>query len=159
LLLFAPQNWKGKAIDGKLTKKWSLLQTGVTVDGDTPKNARIMMFTALSYLIVQGVAFAYLKDPSGGIAKQVEKNYALAGFIVCMALLLAYCVYQVLVPRLAEKRKDAAAQKRAEKSMMLRAHYVRSRNNCNIVLPVLMRTIYSVFGENGFHGEGHSKIH
>ena len=38
-----------------------------------------------------------------------------------MIALIAYCVYQVLVPRLARRRADAAATRFAEKQRQMRA--------------------------------------
>eukprot|EP01132_Coremiostelium_polycephalum_P004733 gene4733-5908_t len=91
----------GESVDGVCTS-WSLTKTGVTVDEDTPLNAKIMVATSISYLIVQGVAFAYLKDPMSG--QKTEKWFALAGFIVCFVLLVCYCTYQVISPQLTEKK-------------------------------------------------------
>lgn len=108
----------GEARDG-VCGKWSWTKQGVTVDEDTPMNSKIMIITSLSYLIVQGVAFAYLKDPASG--KSVEKPFALAGMIVCFVLLIAYCVYQVMVPKLAEKRAEKHAKEMAAKRELLRA--------------------------------------
>ncbi|EFA85983.1 hypothetical protein PPL_01216 [Heterostelium album PN500] len=98
----------GYAVDGVCTSR-SLTKTGVTVDDDTPLNAKIMMLTSVSYLIVQGIAFAYLKDPDSG--KHVEKWFALVGFIVCLVFLVLYCTYQVVSPKLQEKKMAEAKRK------------------------------------------------
>lgn len=42
-----------------------LTKQGVSVDDDTPINGKIMLGTSLSYFIVQGIAFAYVYDPTG----------------------------------------------------------------------------------------------
>ncbi|EGC34495.1 hypothetical protein DICPUDRAFT_153287 [Dictyostelium purpureum] len=96
----------GESVDGVLTHKWSLTKTGVTVDDDTKVGAKIMMGVSISYLIVQGVAFAYLHDPEDG--RRVEKWFSLAGLIVCALLMAAYCVYQVVQPKLQEKKMENA---------------------------------------------------
>lgn len=104
-----------------------MTKTGVSVDKDTSTNARIMVGTALSYLIVQGVAFAYLSDPEGAAAKKMEYYFSFAGFIVCVVLFFAYSIYQIMVPKLVEKRKEKAAEGRRERSMMLHAFYYLKR--------------------------------
>jgi hypothetical protein len=78
--------------------------TGATMDDDIPLNAKIMMGTSISYFIVQGVAFAYLTDPDGAAAEKIEDKFALAGFIICACLLVAYSAFQVLNPKLQEKK-------------------------------------------------------
>src|SRR4051794_18170351 len=92
-----------------------LTKQGITVDDDTPNNAKIMLLTSIVYFVVQGIAFAYVYDPTGNAAHRVERPFALAGFILCTTLLAAYCIYQVLVPKLAEKRLQSLEKERAEK--------------------------------------------
>jgi len=87
------------------------LNSGATVDDDTQTGAIIMMFSALAYIIGQGVALAYLSDPSGVSAKKVERWFALCGLIVCILLLITYCVYQVVNPKLQKKKIEAAKEK------------------------------------------------
>ncbi|KAN0031442.1 hypothetical protein ACTFIV_005306 [Dictyostelium citrinum] len=106
----------GQSIDGTLTHKFSLTKTGTTVDDDTPTNAKVMIVTSISYLIVQGVAFAYLKDPDSG--KSVEKWFALVGFIVCFSLMAAYCTYQVISPKLQEKKMAEAKRSYLQKRII-----------------------------------------
>jgi len=113
----------GEAIDKKRTS-WHPSKVGITVDEDTPINSRIMLITSLSYWIVQGVAFAYVHDPSGATAKKVEKPLATAGFVVCVVLLLGYCVYQVFVPKLAQRRIDKRTEQRKQRNEKLRAIYI-----------------------------------
>ncbi|KAF2074760.1 hypothetical protein CYY_003948 [Polysphondylium violaceum] len=95
----------GESVDNQRTVR-GLLKTGTTVDRDTQINAKIMVYTSVSYLIVQGVAFAYLHHPDSG--KAVEKWFALVGFIVCFALMIIYSVYQVVQPKLQEKKMAEA---------------------------------------------------
>jgi len=92
----------GEAIDEKNTK-FSLTKQGISVDVDTQTNAKIMIITSFSYLIIQGVAFAYLSDPDGTNARKIERPFTLTCFIICTIFLLAYCVYQMLVPSLTKK--------------------------------------------------------
>ncbi|EAL68477.1 hypothetical protein DDB_G0278609 [Dictyostelium discoideum AX4] len=106
----------GQSVDGTLTNKFSLTKTGTTVDDDTPTNAKVMILTSISYLIVQGVAFAYLKDPDSG--KSVEKWFALVGFIVCFSLMAAYCTYQVISPKLQEKKMTEAKRSYLQKRII-----------------------------------------
>lgn len=80
-----------------------------------------MLLTSLSYWIVQGVAFAYLADPTGNKARSIEHKLSLAGFIVCTIFLILYCVYQVLVPKLAIKRQNRAEEKMKQTKEKLRA--------------------------------------
>lgn len=56
---------------------------------------------------------------------QVEKWWVFAGFIVCSVGFIAYSIYQVIVPKLAEKRKARSQMIHQERVMMLRAYYVR----------------------------------
>ncbi|KAL6051953.1 Sodium/calcium exchanger NCL2 [Balamuthia mandrillaris] len=98
----------GESVDMILTRRRSLRHTGTTVDKDTCRGASIMIATSASYLIVQGVAFAYLQDPSGHSAKRLERWFALAGLITCCLSFVAYSVYQVLNPKLQQKRIENA---------------------------------------------------
>jgi len=116
----------GSAIDGKSTK-FSWTQQGISVDTDTATNSKIMLLTSISYIIVQGIAFAYVYDPSGEAARKIETPFALAGFIVCAIFLVAYCVYQVFVPKLAEKRASKIEKDREEKINRLKAIAVITR--------------------------------
>jgi len=112
----------GEAKDKVLTST-SLTRNVVSVDDDTRVNARIMLGTSLSYFIVQGVAFYYIQHPDSPPAEKMEGYFALAGMIICFILLIAYCVYQVLVPKLAEKRAKKAEALRLERSYRLRAYH------------------------------------
>eukprot|EP01121_Diplochlamys_sp_Union-15-3_P012890 TRINITY_DN3925_c0_g1_i5.p1 TRINITY_DN3925_c0_g1~~TRINITY_DN3925_c0_g1_i5.p1 ORF type:complete len:360 (-),score=33.88 TRINITY_DN3925_c0_g1_i5:64-1143(-) len=114
----------GEAKDGVCTRK-SLTQSVVSVDTDTKINARIMVVSSLTYFIVQGVAFHYVAHPESG--EKVERPYSLAGFIICFLGLIAYCIYQVLVPKLAEKRQFKAEKVREERNIYLRALNIAKR--------------------------------
>jgi hypothetical protein len=83
----------------------SFANTGVTVDGDTTLNARIMIASCLAFLAPQAAAFA--GRGADGLADLVGAAVAFAG-------LAAYCAFQVLHPEL-QKRKIAAARLRQAK--------------------------------------------
>jgi Ca2+/Na+ antiporter len=118
----------GEATDG-VCRKFSvsgLFHQGVSVDRDTMINARVMLLTSLLYLVVQGPAFFYV-DPSNmstetsAAAQATEKPASLAGFIMCALALVGYCVYQVLVPKLARRRTEAAQLRLQEKLRQMHA--------------------------------------
>jgi len=114
----------GEAIDTVCTSK-SLTKTGVTVDNDTMTNARIAIVTSIMYFVVQGVAFAHLKDPGAGA--KLEEKLAVAGMTGCFAFLVAYCVYQIWVPKLAQKRMAKVEREREERNMRLRAYHIAEK--------------------------------
>lgn len=116
----------GEAIDGRCTG-FSVTKQGMSVDKDTPINARIMLITSLSYFIVQGIAFAYLYDPTSVGAHKWERPFALSGFIVCVVFLVGYCIYQVFVPKLAEKREKKLEDDRQKRFLQLRALHIVSK--------------------------------
>eukprot|EP01120_Amphizonella_sp_Union-15-10_P006092 TRINITY_DN1903_c0_g1_i1.p1 TRINITY_DN1903_c0_g1~~TRINITY_DN1903_c0_g1_i1.p1 ORF type:complete len:556 (-),score=72.88 TRINITY_DN1903_c0_g1_i1:45-1712(-) len=96
----------------------------VSVDTDTATNARIMLASSISYFIVQGVAFYYVSNPDSDAAISMEKYFALTGMIVCFLGLLAYCIYQVFVPKLAEKRKLKIEKEMEQRNLRLRAIHI-----------------------------------
>ncbi len=98
----------GEAIE-KTRTRWSLTRTGITVDADTRINARLMLISCISFFVVQIVAFFYLFS---GNATSVEYPYAVAGFALCTTLLVAYCIYQLIVPKLAKKRIEIKEKER-----------------------------------------------
>ncbi|CAL5223152.1 g5620 [Coccomyxa viridis] len=101
---------KGQAINKKLTHKWSLFKTGVTTDNFTPKGSAIMTASVLLYAIIQIPAFAGTSDHIS----------TLAGCIVCLVCLAAYCVFQVAYPEL-QKRKMERARHRQWRHEAVRA--------------------------------------
>lgn len=115
----------GEAVDGKCGKL-SLVHQGVSVDHDTPINARVMLATSLLYLVVQIPAFIYVDTKDGDkassdAARDTERPAALAGFILCAIALAGYCAYQVIVPRLARRRTEAAQARLNEKIRQMHA--------------------------------------
>lgn len=116
----------GEAIDKKRTS-WNFFRTGVTVDHDTKLNARIMLVSALAYFVVQGIAFQYASDHTKighDHSVEVEHPWALAGFIICTIGLVAYCIYQIFVPKLADQRQAKLKQLREERNARLRALFI-----------------------------------
>jgi hypothetical protein len=94
----------------KLTKGWSLTETGVTVEDDIPTNAKIMLASSVTYFIIQVPAFIALSDTPDQAAK-FEAPFALAGLIVSVLVLVAYCAYQVINVQNQEKKIEAAKEK------------------------------------------------
>ncbi len=128
----------GEAVDKTLTRKCDLSKTGITVDDDTPINAKIMIGTSLSYFIVQSVAFFYLSTnelPTSFSGEGKEQKAAIAGAVVCFAALAAYCVYQLINPKLQERK----IQQAKEQYMLERTvHILRSsltRTTASVVAP------------------------
>jgi Ca2+/Na+ antiporter len=116
----------GEAIE-KTRTKWTLMRTGITVDHDTKINARLMLCSLVGFLVVQVVAFWYVTQ--GGVGSvdpsiAAERPYAIAGFALCTTLLVAYCIYQILVPKLAKRRLEMIEKARQERNNRLRALYI-----------------------------------
>eukprot|EP01104_Vermistella_antarctica_P008330 TRINITY_DN2079_c1_g3_i3.p1 TRINITY_DN2079_c1_g3~~TRINITY_DN2079_c1_g3_i3.p1 ORF type:complete len:537 (+),score=98.52 TRINITY_DN2079_c1_g3_i3:110-1720(+) len=115
----------GLAQDNTLTSN-SLTKTGVTVDNDTPVNAKIMVVTSVLYLVVQGRAFFFLSDDASSSAVAAEKWFALVGCILCASMLVVYCVYQIVNPKLQQAKIDQA---RNEYLMKQAVHALVHRTN------------------------------
>jgi hypothetical protein len=93
----------------------SFANTGVTVDDDTTLNARIMIFSCLTFVAPQAAALA--GRGADGLADLIGAAVAFAG-------LAAYCAFQVVHPEL-QKRKMAAARLRQAKRYGARiAHHI-----------------------------------
>ena len=117
----------GEAVDNQCTRPITdVHHTGVTVDEDTPINARIMIATSFSYLIVQSVAFAYLYGDEGKGAA-LEDKFALAGFVVCVIFFVLYSVYQVMNPRLQERKIEEARMENIRRTAVLRMKLMLDR--------------------------------
>jgi hypothetical protein len=78
----------------------SFANTGVTVDGDTTLNARIMISSCLAFLAPQAAALA--GRGADGLADLVGAAVAFAG-------LAAYCAFQVAAPRAPEAQDGRGA--------------------------------------------------
>eukprot|EP00008_Paramoeba_atlantica_P006673 CAMPEP_0201480966 /NCGR_PEP_ID=MMETSP0151_2-20130828/5316_1 /ASSEMBLY_ACC=CAM_ASM_000257 /TAXON_ID=200890 /ORGANISM="Paramoeba atlantica, Strain 621/1 / CCAP 1560/9" /LENGTH=451 /DNA_ID=CAMNT_0047862967 /DNA_START=278 /DNA_END=1629 /DNA_ORIENTATION=+ len=118
----------GEAIDGRCTRPITdIHNTGITVDEDTPINARIMVGTSISYLVVQGVAFAYIGSDDTENGKALEDYFALAGFLICITLLCCYSVYQVMNPKLQEKKMEEAKLENLRRTAVMRMKMLLDR--------------------------------
>ena len=94
----------------------SFANTGVTVDGDTTLNARIMMASCLAFLAPQAAAFAGAAARMGPPTSSARRRRSPGS--------PAYCAFQVLHPEL-QKRKIAAAQlRRAKRYGAQIAHHI-----------------------------------
>eukprot|EP01138_Halocafeteria_seosinensis_P005145 gb/GECG01005260.1/.p1 GENE.gb/GECG01005260.1/~~gb/GECG01005260.1/.p1 ORF type:complete len:572 (+),score=71.43 gb/GECG01005260.1/:1-1716(+) len=99
----------------KLRNGCSLRKTGVGTTKEVPRNAIIMLGTAITYLIIQGPAFKHDKDNAKTIhhdAAHQEKYWALAGFIIACILFIAYSIYQVFSSAALEQQERRMAQSR-----------------------------------------------
>ena len=115
-----------EAVDNQCTRPiMDFHNTGVTVDEDTPINARIMIVTSFSYLIVQSIAFAYLNNEEAGAA--LEDKFSLAGFIICIIFFVLYSVYQVMNPKLQERKIEEAKMENMRRTAVLRMKLMLDR--------------------------------
>eukprot|EP00051_Salpingoeca_urceolata_P022048 m.352557 g.352557 ORF g.352557 m.352557 type:complete len:639 (-) comp19903_c6_seq3:847-2763(-) len=76
--------------------KAQFINTGVTPNKKVTLTGKIMLATALTYLIIQGPAFAeHKKHAQATTAAHYEHYYALIGMISCFLLFAGYLYYQV----------------------------------------------------------------
>eukprot|EP00752_Nemacystus_decipiens_P007995 g7143.t1 len=87
----APLGWS-KLTPG-LSFKQTLLETGVTGSPQVRKGGKLMMITAISYLIIQGPAFFLTNEPDAEVSA-AEAGFALTGLITCTILFIGYLMYQ-----------------------------------------------------------------
>jgi len=80
-----------------------------------------MLATSALYLVVQIPSFLHESDAMSDAAKSVEHIPAYVGFGLCMLALLGYCVYQILVPKIAAKRIRIANELLEAKQRQLKA--------------------------------------
>lgn len=88
----------------------SLMGTGVLPGPNVKIGGYILLITAVSYLLIQGPAFFYAGEPQHVIAES-EHNWAVAGFITCMVMFVAYLGYQYY---LSQVGNELTEQKREE---------------------------------------------
>lgn len=93
---------RGVAKDKVLTREMDFVKTGVTTDEATRFNAYIMIASALLYLSPQIPTF---------MGEDHDPFMAMVGGVLCLLALAAYCAYQVVVPELQKRKKDAAHKK------------------------------------------------
>lgn len=104
------------AVDNQDTKGFSLLGSGVSTDIWTSYSAMIMAVSVLPFIVVQ---FPQIMHSSSGRHLAV-----LLGLIVSVSLLIAYCLYQVLQPKL-QRRRLAFAKHKHVRSRILK--YLKMR--------------------------------
>lgn len=104
----------GEAVDLQAAPftRASWREQGVSVDKSVPMTAIIMLVTGLSYVIVQGPAFAWATQlfPAESL-HNIERGFALTGFITSALMFLAYSIYMVRSTREQSKRTELARQK------------------------------------------------
>jgi len=101
---------EGKAKDKTLTRKWSFLTTGVEVESYIPVQARIMLATAVTYLIIQIAAFVFINNATA-LQRTEDKDPAIAAFVFSILCFICYCCYMILHPKFQEYRIAAARKK------------------------------------------------
>nr|XP_043621264.1 sodium/calcium exchanger NCL-like [Erigeron canadensis] len=104
------------AVDKKDTKGFSLVGSGVSTDIWTSYSAMIMAVSVLPFIIVQ---FPQIMHSDSGRHLAV-----LLGLIVSVALLIVYCIYQVVQPKL-QRRRLAFAKHKHVRSRFLK--YLKKR--------------------------------
>ncbi|KAL4555099.1 hypothetical protein LXL04_037710 [Taraxacum kok-saghyz] len=104
------------AIDNTDTKGFSLLGSGVSTDIWTSYSGMIMAVSVLPFIVVQ---FPQIMHSDSGRHVAV-----LLGLIVSVSLLITYCIYQVLQPKL-QKRRLAFAKHKHVRSRILK--YLKMR--------------------------------
>ncbi|OMO74858.1 Calcium-binding EF-hand [Corchorus capsularis] len=91
------------AVDGRLTKGFSLTGTGISTDIWTCYAARIMAISVIPFIIVQ---LPQLLNSTSGRHLAV-----LIALIVSLSMLVAYCLYQVFQPWIQRRRLAYAKHK------------------------------------------------
>ncbi|GAQ81729.1 Calcium-binding EF-hand family protein [Klebsormidium nitens] len=136
----------GLAINRKLTKGWSLTETGVSTDVETPRNAIIMLGTVFLYLVVQVPAvFGHNRDPI----------VDLVGLVLATLTLAAYCVYQVLVPELQKRRIRFARQNFLRRYAVGHVHKLAGSTGKDLydangnINPLVLKDIFRIIDRNG----------
>eukprot|EP00299_Pterocystis_sp_00344_P016487 c8273_g2_i1.p1 GENE.c8273_g2_i1~~c8273_g2_i1.p1 ORF type:complete len:462 (+),score=97.44 c8273_g2_i1:940-2325(+) len=90
---------------------FSLLGTGVSTRPDVKKNARLMLLTTISYVVIQGPAFYYLgHDHSAHTVSKHEKNWALAGFILSFTFFVLYLALEFFHNTHSEQTEQLTAE-------------------------------------------------
>ncbi|EXB75012.1 hypothetical protein L484_012136 [Morus notabilis] len=102
------------ARDGKDTKGFSLIGSGVSTDIWTSYAARIMAISVLPFLIVQ---LPQLLNSTSGRHLAV-----LIALIVSVLLLISYCLYQVFQPWIQRRRLDYAKHKHVISGILQHLH-------------------------------------
>jgi Ca2+/Na+ antiporter len=76
--------------------KYSLMHSGVTILPDLKKNAKIMLVTCISYIIIQGPALMFDTQAANPLKTEVDKEageeniFAWIGLVVCIFFFVGY---------------------------------------------------------------------
>eukprot|EP00294_Goniomonas_avonlea_P015987 CAMPEP_0114551690 /NCGR_PEP_ID=MMETSP0114-20121206/6736_1 /TAXON_ID=31324 /ORGANISM="Goniomonas sp, Strain m" /LENGTH=569 /DNA_ID=CAMNT_0001736537 /DNA_START=19 /DNA_END=1728 /DNA_ORIENTATION=- len=104
---------------------FSLTRSGINVQPSVAKTGRLMIFTTISYVIIQGPAFALKcwqvadKDEKDKCVSEKEKYWALAGLLICVVLFVVYLVYQVFLARTPDDNPVAEAKQQKVRSQAI----------------------------------------
>lgn len=101
-------NYKPRGGAPKLTVKgwWpTLTQTGVRVPETVATASKIMMASALTYLVIQGPAFAFKGESEATVATS-EHGWAIAGCVLSLACFAGYAAYCVFSADAIERQKE-----------------------------------------------------
>jgi Ca2+/Na+ antiporter len=118
----------------KLTKGMDPKRTGTQGDSSIPLNAKIMIMTSISYVVIQGPSF-YFNSKDSSDAGPHERWWAFAGLVLSFLSFIAYSVYQVF---------SANALEQQEK--LLSAMRIRSFHDHVVDLAFLMEAEVSAKG-------------
>eukprot|EP01125_Pyxidicula_operculata_P016307 TRINITY_DN5592_c0_g1_i2.p1 TRINITY_DN5592_c0_g1~~TRINITY_DN5592_c0_g1_i2.p1 ORF type:complete len:534 (+),score=118.79 TRINITY_DN5592_c0_g1_i2:18-1619(+) len=101
----------GKAIDKTLTHKWyEFTKTGVTCQSDISIQSRIMIITALSYVVILVISLiSFGRDLS--TQYDFQEEFALFGFVLCSVFFIGYSLWSVFNKSIQEKFIEAAQEK------------------------------------------------
>lgn len=97
----------------------SLFHTGVTLQRSSHVGGKVMLATALIYLIIQGPAFEQIRDDHDGTASRAsyEQTWCLVGVALCIVAFIAYIIYQVKYPEF-EERAELIKQKAIDEALI-----------------------------------------
>ncbi|KAK3232967.1 hypothetical protein CYMTET_56709 [Cymbomonas tetramitiformis] len=131
---------------GVSRNKWDMFKTGITTDPETRLGSYAMLLTSLSFLVIQIPAFA---------GQQHNKTVALVTLVCCVVSLVAYCVYQVVSPKLQSRKiKEARRRKRIFQtvtvvSQMARTNGLALLNASKQVCPKAAEALFRKFDLDG----------
>jgi len=113
---------RGTAIDKTFTPGRSfrdvLANTGVTTDADTVLNAKVMIASSFTFLVVQIPA---------SLGHAADSRAQFAAEAVCLAGLVLYCIYQVTYPVLQGRKMRRARERAAHRRGRALAHHAISQ--------------------------------
>ncbi|CAL9180233.1 unnamed protein product [Musa hybrid cultivar] len=102
------------SVDLQDTRGFSLFASGISTDVQTSYAARIMAISVVPFIIVQLPRI--FKFPSG------QRLAVLVALIVAIALLLSYCLYQVLQPWIQRRRLEFAKHRLVMSGILKHVH-------------------------------------